>query len=100
MGEDGAVPEEPDPRVTARSTVSRWALGAVLAIGALALLLKPGAGGKVLGLVLAAAAVTTFVRRDRSSATIVVVVLVAVAGFFLVAALTGNADWVVERYTD
>ena len=49
-------------------------------------------------IVLAAAAVTTFARRSRSDATIVTVVLLLVAGFYLVAFLSGNSSWITDRY--
>lgn len=83
---------------TARATLARWALAALLAVGALSLLLKPGAFGKLLGLVLAAGAVALFVRKDRSSATIIVVLLLLVAAFFAAALLTGNSHWITDRY--
>ncbi len=82
----------------ARSQLSRWALGAVLAVGALALLLKPGGASKVLGLVLAGAAVTTFARRSRTDAAVIAVVLGAVALFFLGAFLSGNGDVILDLY--
>lgn len=88
-----------DIRMGARATLARWALGALLAVGALVLLVKPGGVSKLLGVALGAAAVTTFVRKDRSSATIVAVVLMAIAAFFLIALVTGNSAWITDRYT-
>lgn len=82
----------------ARATLARWGLGTILAIGAVVLLVKPGGVSKLLGVTLAAAAVTTFVRKDRSSATIVAVVLLAIGAFFLIALLTGNSQWFMDRY--
>lgn len=87
-----------DQPMTLRAAVSRWVLGTVLAVGALALLLKPGAFSKLLALVLAGAAVVVFARRSRSDAAIISVVLLLVAAFFLVAFLTGNSEWITERY--
>ena len=80
------------------SDAARWALGTILAVGALVLLLKPGGVSKLLALVLAGAAVTTFARRSRSDATIVSVVLLVVAGVYLGAFLTGNSHWITDRY--
>ncbi|WP_435202614.1 hypothetical protein [Janibacter sp. GS2] len=91
------MPESSQP-MTVRATFARWALGGVLAVGALVLLLKPGGVSKLLALVLAGAAVAVFTRRARSDATIISVVLLAVAGFFLVAFVTGNSEWITERY--
>ena len=56
-----------DQPMSVRATAARWALGSLLAVGALVLLLKPGGVTKLLGLVLAVAAVTTFTRRSRSA---------------------------------
>lgn len=91
----GGEREQP---MTVRATAARWALGSLLAVGALVLLLKPGGVSKLLALVLAAAAVTTFARRSRSDATIVTVVLLVVAGVYLLAFLTGNSHWITDRY--
>lgn len=87
-----------DQPMTLRATAARWALGAVLGVGAVVLLLKPGGLSKLLALVLAGAAIAVFARRSRSDAAIVSVVLLAVAGFFLLAFLSGNSDWITERY--
>ena len=87
-----------DQPMTLRATAARWALGAVLGVGAVVLLLKPGGLSKLLALVLAGAAIAVFARRSRSDASIVSVVLLAVAGFFLLAFLSGNSDWITERY--
>lgn len=84
--------------MTLRTTIARWALGAVLGVGAVALMLKPGGLSKLLALVLAGAAVAVFARRSRSDAAIIAVVLLAVAGFFLFAFLSGNSEWITERY--
>ena len=93
------MPEIEDGKpMTLRATIGRWALGAVLAVGAIALLLKPGGLSKLLALVLAGAAVATFARRSRTDAGIVAVVLLAFAGFFLVAVLSGNSEWITDRY--
>lgn len=89
---------ETEHPMTVRATAARWALGSVLAVGAVVLLLKPGGLSKLLALVLAAAAAATFARRSRSDAGIVSVVLLAVAGFFLFAFLSGNSHWITERY--
>jgi len=91
------VPDTDQP-MTLRATAARWALGAVLGVGAVVLLLKPGGLSKLLALVLAGAAIAVFARRSRSDAAIVSVVLLAVAGFFLLAFLSGNSDWITERY--
>ncbi|MCW4602324.1 hypothetical protein ON003_12435 [Janibacter hoylei] len=87
-----------DQPMSVRATAARWALGSLLAVGALVLLLKPGGVTKLLGLVLAVAAVTTFTRRSRSDATIVTVLLLVVAGAYLLAFLTGNSHWITDRY--
>lgn len=87
-----------DQPMTLRATAARWALGAVLAVGSIVLLLKPGGLSKLLALVLAGAAVAVFARRSRSDAAIISVVLLSVAGFFLVAFFSGNSDWITERY--
>lgn len=87
-----------DRSMTLRATAARWALGVVLAVGAVVLLLKPGGLSKLLALVLAGAAVAVFARRSRSDAAIISVVLLAVAGFFLLAFFSGNSDWITERY--
>ncbi|HIZ98395.1 MAG TPA: hypothetical protein H9805_07420 [Candidatus Janibacter merdipullorum] len=92
------MPQDVDHPMTVRATAGRWALGTVLAIGAIALLLKPGALSKLLALVLAGAAVSLFARRSRSDAAIISIVLLAVAGFFLAAFVTGNSDWITEYY--
>jgi uncharacterized membrane protein YccC len=84
--------------MSVRATAARWALGALLALGAIVLFLKPGGLSKLLALVLAAAAVTTFARRSRTDAGIIAVVLLAFAAFFLVAFLSGNSHWITERY--
>lgn len=89
---------ETDQPMTLRATAARWALGSILAVGAIVLLIKPGGLSKLLALVLAGAAVATFARRSRSDAAIISVVLLAVAGFFLVAFFTGNSEWITERY--
>lgn len=81
-----------------RALIGRWVLGALLAVGAVALLLKPGGISKVLALVLAGGAVAMFARRSRSDAAIISVVLLAVAAFFLFAFLTGNSEWITDRY--
>lgn len=92
----------PDPDtaqpMTLRATAARWALGSVLAVGAIALLLKPGGLSKILALVLAGAAVATFARRSRTDAGIISVVLLCVAAFFLLAFISGNSHWITERY--
>lgn len=101
MGEDGGVPapdRDSSQPMSVRATAARWALGTILAVGALVLLLKPGGVSKLLALVLAGAAVTTFARRSRSDATIVSVVLLVVAGVYLGAFLTGNSHWITDRY--
>jgi len=99
MGEDERMSgEQRDQPMSVRATAGRWALGTLLAIGAVVLLLKPGGVSKLIALVLAAAAVTTFARRSRSDATIVTVVLLLVAGFYLVAFLSGNSSWITDRY--
>ncbi|GAB3108546.1 hypothetical protein GCM10027055_05680 [Janibacter alkaliphilus] len=90
--------QEP-PLSAARATLARWATGALLAVGALALLVRPGVLAKVLALVLAAASVAVFVRKDRSSATIVAVLLLGIAAFFLAALVTGNSHWITDRYS-
>ena len=87
-----------DAPMTLRATAARWALGSVLAVGAVVLLLKPGGLSKLLALVLAGAAVMVFARRSRSDAAIISVVLLCVAGFFLFAFFSGNSDWITERY--
>ncbi|WP_338750488.1 hypothetical protein [Janibacter alittae] len=92
------VPAPDDQPMTLRSTVARWSLGTVLAVGAIALLLKPGGLSKLLALVLAGAAVATFARRSRSDAGVISVVLLAIAAFFLFAFLSGNSEWIIERY--
>lgn len=88
-----------DVAMSVRASVARWALGAVLAVGALVLLLKPGGISKLLGLALGVAAVSVLVRRDRSSATILAVALGLIAAFFVLAFLTGNSAWITDRYT-
>ncbi len=92
------MPEPKDQPMSVRATAARWALGALLALGAIVLFLKPGGLSKLLALVLAAAAVTTFARRSRTDAGIIAVVLLAFAAFFLVAFLSGNSHWITERY--
>lgn len=91
---------DPDRRhpMTVRATAARWALGAVLVVGALVLLVKPGGVSKLLGLALAAAAVVTFTRRSRSDATIVTVVLLLVAAVYVGAFVSGNSHWITDRY--
>lgn len=89
---------ESSPPMTVRATIGRWALGGLLAVGAIVLLLKPGGVSKLLALVLAGAAVAVFARRSRSDATIITVVLLAIAGFFIFAFFSGNSDWITERY--
>ena len=91
------MPESSHP-MTVRATLGRWALGGLLAVGAVVLLLKPGGVSKLLALVLAGAAVAVFARRSRSDATIITVVLLAIAGFFIFAFFSGNSDWITERY--
>ncbi len=81
-----------------RATIGRWVLGGLLAVGAVALLLKPGGISKLLALVLAGGAVAMFARRSRSDAAIISVVLLAVAAFFLFAFVTGNSEWITDRY--
>ncbi|UUZ45403.1 hypothetical protein LP422_04350 [Janibacter limosus] len=90
--------DQRDQPMSVRATAARWTLGAVPAVGALVLLLKPGGVSKLLALVLAAAAVTTFARRSRSDATIVTVVLLVVAAVYLGAFLSGNSHWITDRY--
>lgn len=85
--------------MTARALAARWALGAIMAVGALVLLVKPGGLSKVLALVLAGGAIAMFVRRNRGDATVVAVLLLAIAGFYLVLSLTGHADWITDRYS-
>lgn len=92
------MPDSDDQPMTLRATAARWALGTVLAVGAIVLLLKPGGVSKLLALVLAGAAVATFARRSRTDATIITVVLLAIAAFFLFAFVTGNSEWITERY--
>lgn len=92
------MPDPDDQPMTLRATAARWALGSVLAVGAVALLLKPGGLSKLLALVLAGAAVATFARRSRTDAGIISVVLLAVAAFFLVAFFSGNSEWITDRY--
>lgn len=92
------MPDSDDQPMTLRATVARWSLGTVLAFGAIVLLLKPGGVSKLLALVLAGAAVATFARRSRSDAGIISVVLLAIAAFFLFAFLSGNSEWITERY--
>lgn len=92
------MPDSDDQPMTLRATAARWALGSVLALGAIVLLLKPGGVSKLLALVLAGAAVVTFARRSRTDAGIISVVLLAVAAFFLFAFLSGNSEWITERY--
>lgn len=87
-----------DQPMTVRTTAARWALGTVLAVGALVMLLKPGGVTKLLALVLAAGAVVIFTRRSRSDATVVTVVLLVVAGVYLAAFLSGNSEWITDRY--
>lgn len=87
-----------DQPMTVRATAARWALGTVLAVGALVMLLKPGGVTKLLALVLAAGAVVIFTRRSRSDATVVTVVLLVVAGVYLAAFLSGNSEWITDRY--
>lgn len=87
-----------DHPMSLRATAGRWVLGAILAIGAVALFLKPGGLSKLLALVLAGAAVATFARRSKSDAAIIAVVLLAFAAFFLFAFLSGNSHWITERY--
>lgn len=101
MPQDGRVvePREDQVPMTARASLARWALGIVLAVGAVVLLLKPGGISKLLGLALAAAAVSALARRDRSSATILAIALGLIAAFFLLAFLTGNSAWITDRYT-
>ncbi|GAA3609745.1 hypothetical protein GCM10022199_11860 [Marihabitans asiaticum] len=84
--------------MTARATVGRWLLAGVLAVGAVALLVKPGGASKVLGLAMAAVAVTMLVRKDRTSATVLAVVLLGAAVAFLALFLTGNAQMIVDWY--
>ena len=81
-----------------RATIGRWVLGTLLAVGAVALLLKPGGISKLLALVLAGGAVAMFARRSRSDAAIISVVLLGVAAFFLFAFVTGNSEWITDRY--
>ncbi len=81
-----------------RATLGRWVLGALLAIGAVVLLLKPGGISKLLALVLAGGAVAMFARRSRGDAAIISVVLLGVAAFFLFAFITGNSEWITDRY--
>lgn len=88
-----------DVAMSVRASAARWALGAVLAVGALVLLLKPGGVSKLLGLALGVTAVSVLVRRDRSSATILAVALGLIAAFFVLAFLTGNSAWITDRYT-
>ncbi len=102
VGHDGAVtppdrpPESPD---TMRARINHWALGTVMAIGAVVLLLKPGGIiTKAIALVLAGGAVAVFARRNRTDSTVIVVVLIAIAAFFAIALLTGNTHWVTDRY--
>lgn len=90
--------DQPDHPMSARATAARWALGAVLALGAVVLLVKPGGVSKLLALVLIGAAVVTFTRRSRSDATIVSAVLVLVAGVYLAVFLSGNSSWITDRY--
>lgn len=87
-----------DAPMTLRATAARWALGSVLAVGAVVLLLKPGGLSKLLALLLAGGAVAMFARRSRSDAAIISVVLLGVAAFFLFAFVSGNSDWITERY--
>ena len=90
--------EQEDHPMTVRATAARWGLGALLSVGALALLLKPGGLSKLLALVLAGAAVVTFARRSRTDAGVVSGVLLAIAVFFLFAFVTGNSAWITDRY--
>ncbi|GAA8845535.1 hypothetical protein DUHN55_16680 [Helicobacter pylori] len=84
--------------MSVRATAARWALGALLVVGALVLLLKPGGLSKLLALVLAGAAVAIFTRRSRSDATVVTVVLLVVAAVYVGAFLSGNSHWITDRY--
>lgn len=84
--------------MSVRATAARWALGALLVVGALVLLLKPGGLSKLLALVLAGAAVGIFTRRSRSDATVVTVVLLVVAAVYVGAFLSGNSHWITDRY--
>lgn len=84
--------------MSVRATAARWALGALLVVGALVLLLKPGGLSKLLALVLAGAAVAVFTRRSRSDATVVTVVLLLVAAVYVGAFLSGNSHWITDRY--
>lgn len=84
--------------MTARALAGRWALGALMAVGALVLLVKPGGIAKLLAVVLAGGAAAMFVRRNRGDATVVAVLLLLIAGFYLVMSLTGNAGWITDRY--
>ena len=90
--------EQQDHPMTVRATAARWGLGALLAVGAIILLIKPGGLSKLLALVLAGGAVATFARRSRSDAAIIVGVLLAIAAFFLFAFITGNSSWILDRY--
>ncbi len=92
------MPDDTDQPMSLRATAGRWALATVLAVGAIALLLKPGGLSKLLALLLAGAAVAVFARRSRSDAAIISVVLLCVAAFFLFAFISGNSDWITERY--
>ena len=92
------APEQSDQPMTVRATAARWALGLLLALGAIVLLLKPGGLSKVLALILGGGAAVAFVRRSGSDAAIVAGVLLAIAGFFLLAFLTGNSSWITDRY--
>ena len=99
MGEDVDMNEDqPDHPMSVRATAARWALAAVLALGAVVMLVKPGGVSKLLALVLVGAAVVTFTRRSRSDATIVSVVLLLFAGVYLTAFLSGNSSWITDRY--
>ena len=84
--------------MSVRATAARWALGALLVVGALVLLLKPGGLSKLLALVLAGAAVAVFTRRSRSDATVATVVLLLVAAVYVGAFLSGNSHWITDRY--
>lgn len=84
--------------MSVRATAARWALGALLVVGALVLVLKPGGLSKLLALVLAGAAVAIFTRRSRSDATVVTVVLLVVAAVYVGAFLSGNSHWITDRY--
>jgi uncharacterized membrane protein YccC len=89
---------EREQPMSVRATAARWALGALLVVGALVLLLKPGGLSKLLALVLAGAAVAIFTRRSRSDATVVTVVLLVVAAVYVGAFLSGNSHWITDRY--